>query len=191
MDVVSRIKQFMEATRLSPSQFADTAGIPRPTLSQLFNGRNGNKEGARKVSSEFLSKIHEAFPDLNMMWVLFGDGDMVINSNIKFSEPEITDNFEVSSTENADTQDFFGQNLFDNSFQNFTPEKFTALNSEAPPTHVSTQQTQNSTFPTQQPTEIPSLAFSADTRKRIQSIMVFYSDNSYEVFKPVKESRNK
>ena len=70
MDIVSRLKKFLEHAGISNSQFADTCVIPRPTLSQLLNGRN------KKVSDEVISKIHRAYPTLNIMWLMFGDGEM-------------------------------------------------------------------------------------------------------------------
>ena len=88
MDIISRIKEYMEYTQLTSSQFADRAGIPRPTLSQLLNGRNKSNEGAKKISSDIIRKLHDAFPDLNVMWLLFGDGDMESGSNIEISEPQ-------------------------------------------------------------------------------------------------------
>ena len=62
---------FLEQTDISNSQFADTCKIPRPTLSQLLNGRN------KKVSDEVIAKIHSAYPSLNIMWLMFGDGEML------------------------------------------------------------------------------------------------------------------
>ena len=38
--VLDRLVQFMNSTGLSSSQFADTTGIPRPSLSQMLHGRN-------------------------------------------------------------------------------------------------------------------------------------------------------
>ena len=52
MDIASRIKIFMDYLGIPSSQFADTCGIPRPSLSQLLNGRN------KKVSDEVIGKIH-------------------------------------------------------------------------------------------------------------------------------------
>ena len=40
MDIISRLKTYLNSMNISNSQFADTCGIPRPTLSQLLNGRN-------------------------------------------------------------------------------------------------------------------------------------------------------
>ena len=73
MDIVSRLKKFLEQAGISNSQFADTCEIPRPTLSQLLNGRN------KKVSDEVIGKIHRAYPTLNVMWLMFGDGEMLVN----------------------------------------------------------------------------------------------------------------
>ena len=75
MDIVARLKMFLDQTGISNSQFADTCEIPRPTLSQLLNGRN------KKVSDEVISKIHRAYPSLNIMWLMFGDGEMLPSGN--------------------------------------------------------------------------------------------------------------
>lgn len=64
MDFVTRLKQYIEFTGLPVSQFADTAQIPRPTLSQILNGRN------KKISNELIAKLHEGFPRLNIIWLL-------------------------------------------------------------------------------------------------------------------------
>ena len=66
---------FMEQAGISSSQFADNCEIPRPTLSQLLNGRN------KKVSDEVIGKIHRAYPTLNVMWLMFGDGEMLMSGS--------------------------------------------------------------------------------------------------------------
>ena len=71
MDIVSRLKRFITYLGLPNSTFADRAHITRPTLSQILNGRN------KKISNELIAKLHEAFPSLNIMWLMFGDGDML------------------------------------------------------------------------------------------------------------------
>lgn len=75
MDIVSRLKTFINYIKVPVTQFADNARIPRPSLSQLLNGRN------RKVSDEVISKIHVAYPQLNMLWLLFGEGEMIVSVN--------------------------------------------------------------------------------------------------------------
>lgn len=76
MDIVTRLKLFLKNSGIANSQFADNCDIPRPTLSQLLNGRN------KKVSDEVIAKIHRAYPSLNIMWLMFGDGEMFVpNAN--------------------------------------------------------------------------------------------------------------
>ena len=70
-DIVSRLRYFLQQMGIATTAFADVCGIPRPSLSQLLNGRN------KKVSNEVIDKIHQAYPELNMMWLMFGDGEMV------------------------------------------------------------------------------------------------------------------
>ena len=82
MDITSRIKRFMEHEQLTNSQFADKCRIPRPTLSQILNGRN------KKISDELIGKLHESFPHLSILWLMFGEGDMISAENIKTSEPQ-------------------------------------------------------------------------------------------------------
>lgn len=82
MDLVNRLRHYMETSQLTISQFADRCGIPRPTMSQLMNGRN------KRISDEIINKIHSAYPDLSVLWLMFGEGDMLTGENIKTSEPQ-------------------------------------------------------------------------------------------------------
>lgn len=82
MDLVNRLKHYMDISQVTISQFADRCGIPRPTMSQLMNGRN------KRISDEVINKIHNAFPDLSILWLMFGEGEMVTRRNIEISEPQ-------------------------------------------------------------------------------------------------------
>lgn len=82
MDFVNRLKLFMENGDISISQFADTCRIPRPTMSQILNGRN------KKVSDELIAKIHAAYPELSVLWLMFGEGTMLMQPNTQISEPQ-------------------------------------------------------------------------------------------------------
>ncbi len=82
MDLVSRLKQYLDSRQISVTQFADECGIPRPTASQLLAGRN------KKVSDEIIGKIHQCYPDLNVIWLMFGEGNMVTGENNEISGPQ-------------------------------------------------------------------------------------------------------
>ncbi|MDE7402603.1 MAG: helix-turn-helix domain-containing protein [Muribaculaceae bacterium] len=69
-----RLKGFIEHLGLSYSVFADECGVPRPSLSQILSGRN------KKISDVLIRQIHQAFPELSISWLLFGEGNMLVGS---------------------------------------------------------------------------------------------------------------
>jgi transcriptional regulator with XRE-family HTH domain len=178
MDIVTRLKQFMDYTQLPSSQFADQAQIPRPTLSQIMNGRN------KKISNELITKLHEAFPQLNVMWLMFGDGDMVTGENIQFSEPQKE------------------QNLFEQQEQDIFNQVDTFVSSEVKPITNSAASTQSAAKSvvdvpktaihiqkSDKTNEAQAIPITPDSNsKKIASIMVFYTDNSFESYLPSQAS---
>lgn len=69
-DFAYRLKLFISTLKMNSSQFADRVGIARPSLSQILSRRN------KKVSNNVVAQIHEAFPALSVLWLLFGEGEM-------------------------------------------------------------------------------------------------------------------
>ena len=80
MDVSQRLDLYRQSINLTISQMADMAGIPRPTLWQFLNGRN------KTLRDDMAAKIHDTFPSLNIMWLMFGEGPMALEQNMKISE---------------------------------------------------------------------------------------------------------
>ncbi|MDE5594394.1 MAG: helix-turn-helix domain-containing protein [Muribaculaceae bacterium] len=194
MDIIGRLKQYMEHRQLSSSQLADTAGIARPTLSTLLNGRKKNtddaqdnsKKGTQKISSDIIRKLHDAFPGLNVMWLLFGEGDMEDNSNIEISDGQNSEKNDDNSYQNNEYEIFNSLNLFEDEDSDLQSEKSNApsapQNKQIKPgqsvkTDVKSAPASFSTQP---------IALQPDKTKRVLSIMVFYSDNSFETFKPAE-----
>lgn len=68
--IADRLKLFIDHTGLNNSQFAEKCGIPKPSLSQILSGRN------KKVSNQFFETLHLSFPELNILWLIFGEGSM-------------------------------------------------------------------------------------------------------------------
>ena len=81
-NVAIRLKGFIDYLGISSSQFADQCGIPRPTLSQLLNGRN------KKISDVVVGQIHATFPQLSVLWLLFGEGEMLEKPSEGLSDEE-------------------------------------------------------------------------------------------------------
>lgn len=178
MDIVNRLKFFMESQQIANSQFADTCRIPRPTLSQLLNGRN------KKISDELIGKIHEAFPALSVLWLMFGEGNMMIDENIEISEPQK----DAKTTEHGDRYiDFKDITPSRNSSQNVL-EMETNKFSRTKATTASTSQNESiGTADAQHQSDFTNgtkVSISTDCNKKITNIVVFYSDNSFQSFAP-------
>ena len=62
-----RIREIIEREGMGQSQFADYIGVNRPTLSHILAGRNN-------PSLEIVMKIRQAFPKINILWLLDGIG---------------------------------------------------------------------------------------------------------------------
>lgn len=73
-NTATRLKVFIDSLGISNSQFADECGIARPSLSQLLTGRN------KKISSTIVEAIHEHYPRLSVVWLMFGEGEMLVKS---------------------------------------------------------------------------------------------------------------
>lgn len=101
MDFISRLRSFMDSQSVTNSQFADTCNIPRPTLTQLLAGRN------KKISNELIGKIHDAYPWLNVMWLMFGEGPMVNSDSTQTSEPQKPQNQPSHESYPADFEQHF------------------------------------------------------------------------------------
>lgn len=72
--IAIRLKGFIDSQGLTNSQFADTCQIPRPSLSQLLTGRN------KKISDVIVGQIHHAYPELSVLWLMFGEGEMLVKN---------------------------------------------------------------------------------------------------------------
>lgn len=66
-DFIKRLEVLLDYYNLSASVFADKLGVQRSGLSHLLSGRN-------KPSLDFVMKITESFPDVDLYWLLDGRG---------------------------------------------------------------------------------------------------------------------
>lgn len=98
-NIAIRLKFLIENLELTSSQFADKCDIARPTLSQLLSGRN------KKISNLIIEQIHNAYPTLSVMWLLFGEGDMWSShcdgNSIKSQDPILRDQSVTEATSEA------------------------------------------------------------------------------------------
>lgn len=163
--VAIRLKGFMDEMGLSNSQFADKCGIPRPSLSQLLTGRN------KKISDVIVGQIHQAFPRLSVLWLLFGEGEMLTPLPQEPTEEDeglnlFSDKF-TNATQDADSQKFLnlrGLNTSVNSTKSPANQK--------DPIHLKNSELER---------EIEKMR--KNPRKVVQ-ITVYYDDSTFETFVP-------
>ena len=69
---------------MNASSFADKIGVQRSSISHLLSGRN-------KPSLDFVMKIMDLFPEVNIYWILNGKGNLM-KDEVDFSEQFKTKN---------------------------------------------------------------------------------------------------
>lgn len=189
MDLVSRLKFYLDSRQISVTQFADECGIPRPTGSQLLAGRN------KKVSNEIIEKIHAAYPELNTVWLLFGEGDMVKIANIESSEPQIAPKEQEIKRKETENQtlgfefDFNENNVEENQNRNSanptSTNTFTfASPTDAPVSEAGFEDTSDADDDIPASASQESLTIPTGKGKRVTGIVVYYDDCTYESFIP-------
>lgn len=177
MDIVSRLKVFISYLGIPVTQFADNCRIPRPTLSQLLNGRN------KKVSDELIGKIHDSYPELSVLWLMFGEGDMLHQTNIETSELQNSPMIDFGESHSPAREASMPRIDFGGEFKEKTQNSVTAEKTEAPA--LNSAEGELSLPSTDAVTDAPAtFTFSADQDKKIVNIIVYYNDNSFESFVP-------
>jgi transcriptional regulator with XRE-family HTH domain len=66
-EFIKRLERLLDYYGLSASAFADKVGVQRSSISHLLAGRN-------KPSLEFVMKVINTFPEVNLYWLLNGKG---------------------------------------------------------------------------------------------------------------------
>ncbi|NJB35558.1 helix-turn-helix transcriptional regulator [Croceivirga sp. JEA036] len=66
--MIDRLKQIMEYYKQNSTAFADQLGVPRSSISHLLSGRN-------KPSLDFILKLINTYPEVNLYWFLNGKGE--------------------------------------------------------------------------------------------------------------------
>jgi transcriptional regulator with XRE-family HTH domain len=72
-EFIKRLEIILDYYGLNASAFADKIGVQRSSLSHLLSGRN-------KPSLDFILKILDVFPDVDLYWMINGKGSFPKNS---------------------------------------------------------------------------------------------------------------
>ena len=65
VDFINRLKDIIQHHQLSASQFADSIGVQRSSISHILSGRN-------KPSLDFILKVTNTYTDVDIYWLLNG-----------------------------------------------------------------------------------------------------------------------
>lgn len=146
-DFIQRLEFIMEHFGLSASSFADKISVQRSSISHLLSGRN-------KPSLDFVMKVLDFFPELNLYWLLNGSG-----TYLKKDSEEIIVN-EVQNTPTPITE-------------NKSKEFVSSISDEH------TVDRKNDDF-------VPNaISFPKNTTgKQIDKIVLFYTDGTFQDYKP-------
>ena len=160
----------MKCYGLTPSQLAEKTGIQRASVSHILSGRN-------KPSLEVMQKIYEAFPELDLKWLMTGVGDEpVAGAKESVGAPGVVEN-----------------NLFSQPIQQPEPRVVQPLQNvvvqapEQPLLRVARQQVSQKGV-TERQSRRPVAARQPQnlSDRRIKEIRIFYTDGTYETLFPEK-----
>lgn len=133
--IVERIEEIRSNHQLSAAGFASKIGVQRSAMSHILSGRN-------KPSLEFLMKVHEAFDEVALEWLILGSPTPHKNTSDLFDsihheenqtqtpakeypiQPKIKNQIQspISSEESVSPKEIIY--LYDDgSFERFTPKK--------------------------------------------------------------------
>ena len=84
-DFVKRLEQIFEFYELTPSSFADKIGVQRSSLSHLLSGRN-------KPSLDLILKIIAVFNEVDLYWILLGEGEIGKKTIRETKSPTLLEN---------------------------------------------------------------------------------------------------
>lgn len=189
MNERDRIEYLMNLYGLTPSQFSDKTGIQRASVSHILSNRN-------KPSLEILLKIYHAFEDVELAWLVAGEG------NPPIAPQENNENQLV--VESANTEEMPRQPNMLFSFMDEDGAKPAAdVAAVAPtdaavvekpaevvqvaPVNEAAEKEKMAVINSAKGVDAPqSLSLGMDSSKRIREIKIFYDNGTYETFLPEK-----
>jgi transcriptional regulator with XRE-family HTH domain len=82
-DFIKRLETLFDYYNLTASSFADKIGVQRSSLSHLLSGRN-------KPSLDFILKVTEVFPEIDLYWILNGKGNFPSSDETTIVQNEVS-----------------------------------------------------------------------------------------------------
>ena len=166
MTINDKIKQILIDKNLTPSYFADEIGVQRSSISHILSGRN-------RPSFDIIQKIIRRFPELGYEWIMEEDSQMGGQS-----VPSGYGNRGVNRPMN-ERADRYNPSQPSVSYPVQSPGVRSQRN-EIPATNYPTQQ-----LPAElQATIEPSMVSNSTAEKKVERILIFYTDGSFREYTP-------
>jgi transcriptional regulator with XRE-family HTH domain len=153
-DFVKRLEVILDYYSLNASSFADKIGVQRSSLSHLLSGRN-------KPSLDFILKILDVFPEVDLYWVLNGKGTFpkseFENDTIVATPTPLIHN-QITATKMEKTVDLFSEEF---------PNKKNPVEEKI-----------SSSFPNMQNSAL------SKNNSEIDRIVIFYKNGTFQTYSP-------
>lgn len=170
-NINTRLKLFIDSINVPSTQVADLCNIPRPSFSLLLSGRN------QKVSDVMIRKIHKAYPELSVMWLMFGEGPMLNSEQKTQGAMEGEDETTPQDSQKIDDSSISGQASTGYSYLNGLTQP------QNSPNNNKYQQLEENK-------KILELQLQLDKMqknpRRVAQITIYYDDSTFETFVPGK-----
>ena len=148
-DFIKRLEIILDYYNLSASAFADKINVQRSSLSHLLSGRN-------KPSLDFIIKVIEVFPEIDLYWILNGKGVF----------PKLENNSVLlEASENKETT----KSLNESSFAE--PDLFSTVEKVNPSTLLEQH-------------SVESIKTENNSSEEIERIVVFFKNGTFKNYKP-------
>ena len=148
-DFIKRLEIILDYYNLSASAFADKINVQRSSLSHLLSGRN-------KPSLDFIIKVIEVFPEVDLYWILNGKGQFPKSENTKTNIEVKEINVPVATIENPSGSE---------------PDLFSNIEKAIP-----------STLSNNNPVE--SFKTENNSQEEIERIVVFFKNGTFKNYHP-------
>lgn len=159
-----RIEEIRKWTKMTQRDFAEALGISPASLSSIFNGRTS-------PTNNHVQAIHRRFPEINIQWLLFNEGEMFL--------PHEKNTPADASAEGADLRSAEGQSK--------RVVEAVAHGSGSSVVSGAEAQLQAADGGTGQMVIRETVKYVDKPQRRITEIRVFYDDGTYDTFSGKRE----
>ncbi len=179
-----RIRQIMEQAGLSQQDFAVKLGVSPASMSSIFTGRT-------KPTNNHVMAVHRTFPNVNVNWLIFGEGEMYVDSTA-MADAEAGDepafDFEVDAEEGKTTGGTDGQMMS----SMFSEESFSVppsgrkevVAAAVQMNHPAVLRPERRSSSGREPVSHENVKIIDKQARKIKEIRVFFDDGTYEAFVP-------